>query len=354
MGKTNRQRWIDTALLQSDGEVLIEVGFTNPVWAQYGRHLEKLVLKHKNFFPNYTEGQTNFDELAKNPDQICDREYTDNWGCKWHTLREWDVGQIMYHPLADLSAFADYTPPDAYEVTDWTGKYNWEEYAASVAAIHERGERSYAVGGRIFERAHFLMGMENMMVAMAEDNPVFTKIMGMVIYFSLSTINNHLMHGKPDEFFFPDDLGDQRSLLISPTAWRKHFKPGYRAMFAAARQAGCIAHLHSDGYNAEVFDDLVEIGLNILNCQALLIGFDRVIEGLRGRMCINADVDRQTVMPYGTPNDVREYVKEMILTLGSPKGGLIVGAGIYPGVPLGNIEAFLDASAEYRNYWVDK
>ena len=141
--------------------------------------------------------------------------------------------------------------------------------------------------------------------------------------------------------------------MISPASWRRYFKPGFRAEFAACRTAGTFVSLHSDGQIFDILDDLVEIGVNKLNCQVSLIGINRVAEKLKGRICISANIDSQFVMPLGTSHDVRDLVKEIVMKLGSPKGGLELQADLCPDVPLENIRALLDAIKEYRYYWVN-
>jgi len=42
------------------------------------------------------------------------------------------------------------------------------------------------------------------------------------------------------------------------------------------------------------------------------------------------------------------------MKLGSPRGGLMLSADIYPDVPLANIAAYMDAVEKYRFYWVGK
>jgi len=59
-------------------------------------------------------------------------------------------------------------------------------------------------------------------------------------------------------------------------------------------------------------------------------------------------------VPFGTPDEVRNHIAEIITRLGSPKGGLILRVDIYPDVPLENIDAILGAISEYQNYWVNR
>ena len=87
-----------------------------------------------------------------------------------------------------------------------------------------------------------------------------------------------------------------------------------------------------------------------VNC----VGVETIEHRLKGRMCIIADIDRQYILPFGKPADVRAHIAEIITRLGSPKGGLVLRIDVYPDVPLDNIEALLKAVEEYRFYWRSK
>ena len=65
------------------------------------------------------------------------------------------------------------------------------------------------------------------------------------------------------------------------------------------------------------------------------------------------DIDRQKVVPFGTPAQIRELIEEGVRKLGSPKGGLELICGIYPPTPPENVDAVCNAMAEFRTYWFD-
>lgn len=350
-----RKKWKNNIRLQGNGEVFAGAGLSQPLWELYKKDLEKVVLKHKWCFPDYEEGKASFETMGYKAGYRKEEYYIDAWGCKWFKVDGYDVGQIVSHPLADQSKFADYCPPNLLITDEWGNPQDWEAFRRNI----EEARRNDTIltndfGIRIFERPHFLMDMENMMIALAEGDPFVEKVIGLVLLQNMVLINRMLECGGPDLMGFSDDLGDQKTLLISPALWRRYFKPAYRAMFSACNVAGVLTALHSDGQNSEIFDDLVEIRLNMLNCQVSVIGIDKVAKLLKGRICISADIDRQQVMPFGTPNDVRDLVKEIVTKLGSPIGGLELSADIYPDVPLENIAAFLDTAEEYRFYWVGR
>ena len=68
---------------------------------------------------------------------------------------------------------------------------------------------------------------------------------------------------------------------------------------------------------------------------------------------VNLDIDRQTVVPFGTRREIRDLIEEEVRTLGAPEGGLSFVCGIYPPTPPENIDAVCAALEEFRTYWRD-
>ena len=68
---------------------------------------------------------------------------------------------------------------------------------------------------------------------------------------------------------------------------------------------------------------------------------------LKGRVCIDLDLDRQYLLPRGSREEIREYVKKAIVELGSRKGGLMFTAGVYSDTPPSNVDALASAFEDY-------
>ena len=101
-------------------------------------------------------------------------------------------------------------------------------------------------------------------------------------------------------------------------------------------------------------DDVFDNGVNI---KVIGVGgggnnaVNRMIEAnIKGKVCIDLDIDRQRITPFGTPQQVRDLVKEEISRLGTRDGGLMLTYGWYPGVPLENIKALMDTLEENMYY----
>jgi len=91
--------------------------------------------------------------------------------------------------------------------------------------------------------------------------------------------------------------------------------------------------------------------VNIVNPQDLCNGIDNIARVIKGKACINLDIDRQTVIPYGNAHDIEQLIREEVMKLGSEAGGLEFISGIYPPTPPQNVEALCKALLKYRRYW---
>jgi len=129
--------------------------------------------------------------------------------------------------------------------------------------------------------------------------------------------------------------------------------PVYRELFAPARAAGKLVYLHSDGHVLELMDEFAVAGVDIINPQDLVNGIDNLAREAKGRFCIDLDVDRQSVVPFGSVRDIHDLIEEEVRKLGSPAGGLMLKVGVYPPTPMENVEALCSAFEQYRTFYWD-
>ncbi|MHC4546291.1 MAG: hypothetical protein ACYSYL_17560, partial [Planctomycetota bacterium] len=72
---------------------------------------------------------------------------------------------------------------------------------------------------------------------------------------------------------------------------------------------------------------------------------------LKGRVCIDIDIDRQQITPFGSPGQIEKLIRQEVEKLGSREGGLMMIYGLYPGIPLENVKAIMDAMERYAGYY---
>ncbi len=108
--------------------------------------------------------------------------------------------------------------------------------------------------------------------------------------------------------------------------------------------------LHTCGNVRSFIPDLIEIGLDVLHpIQKHTMDEKEIAEQFGNDICIWAGIDVQSVVPFGTPQEVREEVRAMINTYYRPQGRLILAAGnnMTVDTPLENLRALLEEAYTY-------
>ena len=150
--------------------------------------------------------------------------------------------------------------------------------------------------------------------------------------------------------FISDDIGTQTGPFFSLDMFREFFKPYYKEIISRCHEIGVDFWLHSCG-NIEVYlPDLIEIGLDVIHPIQKYTMDEKVIADKFGAdICILAGFDVQQIIPYGTPDDVRQEVRFMIDTYFRNDGRLMLTAGnrITPDCPIDSLEALLDEAYNY-------
>ncbi|MHC4741678.1 MAG: uroporphyrinogen decarboxylase family protein [Planctomycetota bacterium] len=320
-------------------------------WHHYPNDaLAELMAEHPLLFPDFDESSVKSPpELA--PWEKAGEKYVDGWGCVWETTDDGIVGTVTQHPLETWDSFDAFTAPDPV-VNLRMGPAQWDRIAGEPrrpGATGRLGNDSLQ-HGHTFQTLSDIRGYENLLFDMADNEPRLLKLIEMVEQFNLSVVNRYIELGA-EWMAYPEDLGMQAGPMLSPEQFRKFIKPSYQRLIAPAREAGCIIHMHSDGDIRDLVEDIIEGGVEILNLQDLVNGIDWIAETLKGRVCIDIDIDRVQVTRFANPAQIDALIREEVQKLGAKKGGLMMIYGLYPGVPLDNIKALMDAMERYSTYY---
>jgi hypothetical protein len=267
--------------------------------------------------------------------------HRDDFGTLWQSETLGMCGIPVEWPVAELGRYDEYSWPAGFTAGPPAGR----QYSGHMLGFDDRW---YARGAWItyFEQLQQLRGMQNFMIDLAEGSAVLERLMDDLLGFNLRWIERWTQL-EYDGLHFADDWGSQTRLMISPALWRRLFKPRYAEMFRRVRQAGMDVWFHSDGKINEILPDLVEIGVDVINCQVRLVGYGWISSHLRGRVAFRTDIDRQHILPFGSPGEVKEEVQRTFEACGSAQGGVIACGEIGPDVPLENIRAMYAAFREY-------
>lgn len=285
-------------------------------------------------------------ELPMPPDET----RVDEWGVGWvpgSTLHFTD----MAHPMHSFTTIEEFK---AYPYPDVDAPYRREGVWESVKEQQQAGLPVVAsvpdLGGTIFESAWYLRGLENFLADMMVSPNLAAYHLDRITSMAVSNAA-FLGDCGVDVLLTGDDVATQRGMMMSPDAWRRWLKPRLAAVMAAARNANpeIAVWYHSDGDCRAIIPDLIEIGVTILNpVQPECMDPVWVKREYGRELCLWGTIGTQTTLPFGTPESIRENVRQMIDECGGD-GGLFLAPThvIEPDVPWENIEALYEACCEF-------
>ena len=273
------------------------------------------------------------------------RRFFDEFGVEWEESIQGIRGAVCTHPLADFSKIKDYRLPAL-------PNFNPEAERAAVEQRKAQGMFCWnsLEHGHTFLRLTDLCGYDNVLFGMYDEDEDLQLLIERLEEYNAAFINHWIQCGY-DMLALPEDLGMQVGPMISPDLFRRFIKPVYQRLMKPIRDAGIIVNMHSDGEVRTLADDLIDGGVDVLNIQDLVNGIDWIRAKYAGKKCIDLDIDRQKITVFGTPADIDALIREEVEKLSSPAGGLTFVFGWYPGTPLENIKALMDALEKYMFYW---
>ena len=168
--------------------------------------------------------------------------------------------------------------------------------------------------GHIFELAWQILGFEKFFEDMVLNPALVERVLDRITEDNAFRARRFAEAGV-DMLRVGDDVGMQDRLMMKPAEWRRFLKPRLARVIAAARavRPEIPVWYHSDGKIVDIIDDLIEVGVTVLNpVQPECLDLRWLKERYGDRLAFWGTIGTQTVMPFGTPADVRQTVREMI------------------------------------------
>ncbi len=268
--------------------------------------------------------------------------FTDEWGCTFHNVQPGVIGEVKNPPLITWDHRDAIRIPTEYLALDEN----------AVNAFCRESDKFVLSGGgfgevvRPFERLQFLRGTENLYLDLLEQPPELLDLIAEIHEFYLAVLEQWA-RTDVDALTAMDDWGSQNTLLIPPPIWRTLFKPLYREYTELARDYGKYFFFHSDGYILDILPDLIEIGVNAINSQLFCMGIEEVAN-YRGKITFWGEIDRQHILPHGTPEETAAAVRQVKQALYA-NGGTIAQCEFGPGAKPENVFAVYETWRQLDN-----
>jgi uroporphyrinogen decarboxylase len=291
-------------------------------------------------------------------EQQDDGSFLDEWGVTWMRAGDGEPAALAGPLERDDITTREILDWDGYPAADDPRRY--PGLAERVARI--RAETDYAIvfdfHYGVVRECQRLRGFAPWLMDLIADPERAEAIMTKVVD-TISAIAEHALDQVGDEidvFWFADDMGFQDRPYMKPEMYRELVKP-YHARFLERVRArtDAVIMMHNDGAIHEMLGDYIDIGVQALNpvqVSAAGMGDTAALKAEFGDdLVFWGAIDTQHVLPFGSPQEVKDEVKRRIETLG-PGGGYVLAPGhnIQSEVPPENVVALFEAALEMGSY----
>ena len=293
--------------------------------------------------------------------ELQDGVYQDEFGIRRKAAYRAD-GHLLYydfvgHPLAGVESVADvaaYPWPDPHDPARYAGLED------SARRLFESTDKAIIVNliGSIFEFSWYLRGYVGFLEDLMTDQALAEAQLDAMLEYQTALLGEVLDRVAPyvSVVLTGSDLGTQRAPMIDPEVYRRTIWPRYRKLwdFIHSRTQARIFY-HSCGSILPMIPYLIEGGVDAIHpVQPLAEGMGdrvRLKREFGDRITFWGGFDQQHVLPFGTPEQVREETRRLLDAF-MPGGGFVFAAGhnIQADVPPENLLALFDAVHEYGAY----
>ena len=335
---TNRERVINTLNFKQSDKLPYSISLTQQM-------LDKM-MANKESAECWNNVNNHITSVPLNmPSTEIKKEYfKDEFGVIWNkTGADKEIGVIEGKLISDPSDLAKYEFPEVDEgfitdTCDWLVQNKKDNF--SIADI----------GFSLFERAWTLCSMEDLLCYMITEPDFVHELMQKITDYNLKKMDITLSYDI-DCNMFGDDWGQQKGLIMGPALWREFIYPYLKQMYKKAKDAGRYVSQHSCGDIHEIFDDVIEAGLNIYQTfQPEIYDMTKYKEILNGRLTIWGGISTQADLPSASPEEISGLTRKTIDIMW--KNGGFIGAPTHAvpfDVPVENLVSMIDVFENYTN-----
>jgi hypothetical protein len=253
--------------------------------------------------------------------------YIDRWGCSFTNIHKGIVGEVKKPIIRDITDWRKAAPPyetlpeDFESARESVNRFcaNTDKFVKPPCCPHP------------WERYQFLRGTENALMDVMMPDEGLRDLLQLIHEFYLKELE-FWVSTDVDAVMFMDDWGSQNQLLIPPGIWHEFFRPLYKDYCDLAHSQGKFAFMHSDGNISEIYEDLVEVGVDAINSQLFCMDMADLAKRIKGRITFWGEIDRQHVLTSCDPQVGRNAVQKVAEHLYDPAGGIIAQFEFGPGV----------------------
>jgi uroporphyrinogen decarboxylase len=265
-----------------------------------------------------------------------DNLYKDVFGVIWDRSIDKDIGNVKGTLLAKPTL-------NGYQFPDPLDRRYFEDIPGKIALYGDKF-RLFAIGFSLFERAWTMRGMENLLMDFCT-NPGFShELMNAITDYNIAQIDEASNYDI-DGIELGDDWGQQRGLIMGYEMWKEFIYPYLKKTYKAIKDRGKYVFIHSCGDVDELFDELVDIGVDCFNpFQPEVMDVQLLLRQYHKKLSFWGGLSIQKTLPYGSVDDV--ICESHSLLNAGKNGGYIFSPShsVEGDTPVNNIISFIETA----------
>lgn len=183
----------------------------------------------------------------------------------------------------------------------------WDKFKPQVDAV-DRNEVFVTLFGApgIFEQLHYLMGMDDCLIAFYEEPQAMKDLIAYVTDWKLRYAKLLCDNFAPEVILQHDDWGSHRSSFLSPDMFAEFFLEPYKKWYGYYKERGVqlIVH-HNDAYSANLVPFMIEMGIDIWQGCVTTNKVSELIKKYGGKISFMGDIDNGLV-------DREDWTQELV------------------------------------------
>jgi uroporphyrinogen decarboxylase len=293
--------------------------------------------------------------------ELADNTYQDEFGVLRKAAYNPDGWLLYYdfvgHPLSEAETVKDLAKfkwPDPHDPSRYEGI---EEAARKMSEETEYGVIANVIFS-IFEFSWYLRGYMRFYEDVILNPEMTSALLEMMGEYQRALLGEVLDRIDPyiSVVMTGTDLGTQRAPVISPDVYRSLVWPEYKKLWDMIKsKTDAKIFYHSCGSIYPMIPYLIEGGIDILHpiqpMAADMGDREKLKREFGDQLTFWGGFDQQHVLPFGTPQEVRDETKKLLDAF-MPDGGFVFAAGhnIQADVPPENVIALFDTVREFGVY----
>lgn len=277
-----------------------------------------------------------------------DGSFVDEWGVKYMPGPEY-IAHPMCGPIVTMQDARAYVPPDP----DAQGRLG----SLPEIVARYKGKRAIFFHARAaFMWSAYLMGFEETLMSFMTESEKVELVMDKVLVANMAVVRNAIRAGA-EVIVLGDDYASNSGPLMSPAVFSHFILPRLKRMVDLIHEEGALCIKHTDGNIYSILDMIVAAGPDGLNPIEPTAGMDlKTVKARVGeRVCLVGNIDCGHLLPHGSPEQVREAVRQAIADAGQGGGFMISSSNsIHSSCRPENLVAMVEATREFGNYTISR